>query len=112
MDGAAVRLRGHQLQPTGTNQTIEQATCLLSIEPTAERLTPDVQQRDLWLPVFPNPTQGAAGVGVLFTQPNLPKRRSTVRPEIISPQPHRRRDVLLANGLWFSAAEHRPVQVS
>jgi hypothetical protein len=44
MNGAAVRLCGHQLQPAGTDQAIEQAACLLGIEPAAERLTPDVQQ--------------------------------------------------------------------
>ena len=112
MDVAAARLRGQQLQPTGTNQTIEQATCLFGINPTAERLTPDVQQRYLWLPVCPNPIQCAAGVGVLFSQPELPERRPTVRPEIISPQAHSGLNVLLANGLRLWAAEHRPVRVS
>jgi hypothetical protein len=112
MDGAAARLRGHELQPTGPSQTIEQAACLFGIKPTAKRLTPDVQQRYLWLPVGLNPAQRTAGVGMLFRQPDLPKRRPTVRPKIISPQPHRRRDVLLVNGLRLGAAEHGPVQVS
>ena len=96
MDGAAARLRGHELQPAGANQAIEQGAYLFGIEPTAERLTPDVQQRYLWLPVGLNPAQRTAGVGMLFSQPELPKRRPTVRPEIISPQPHRRRDELLS----------------
>jgi hypothetical protein len=74
MDGAAARLRGHEVQPAGANQTIEQATCLFGIKPTAERVTPDVQQRHLWLPVCPNPTQCATGVGMLFSQPELPER--------------------------------------
>jgi hypothetical protein len=74
MDGAAVRLRGHELQPAGPNQAIEQAACLFSINPTAERLTPDIQQRYLCLLVCPNPTQYAAGVGMLFSQPDLPER--------------------------------------
>ena len=112
MDGAAARLRGHELQPTGANETIEQAACLFGIKPTAERLTPDVQQRHFRLPVGPNPAQRAAGVGMLFGQPNLPERRPTVRPEIISPQPHSGLNVLLANGLRLGAAEHGPVQVS
>ena len=112
MDVTAARLRGHQLQPTGSNQTVEQGAYLFGIKPTAERLTPDVQQRYLWLPVCPNPAQCATGVGVLFGQPNLPERRPTVRPEIISPQPHRRCDVLLVNGPRLGAAEHCPVQVN
>src|SRR5512132_4097979 len=112
MNGAAVRLRCHQLQPAGTNQTIEQVARLFGIKPTAERLTPDLQHRYLGLPSFPNPTECAAGIGVLFSQPNLPERRSAMRPEIISPQPHRRRNVLLVNGLRLGAAEHGPVQVS
>ena len=45
MDGAAACLCAHELQPTGTNQTIEQTTCLFSVKPTAERLTPDFRQR-------------------------------------------------------------------
>ena len=79
MDVAAARLRGHELQPAGANQAIEQGAYLFGIEPTAERLTPDVQQRHLCLAVCPNPTQCAAGVGMLFSQPELPERRPTVR---------------------------------
>jgi hypothetical protein len=112
MDSAAVRLRGHKLQPTGTNQSIEQAACLFGIKPTAECLTPDLQQRYLSLLVCPNPTQYAVGVGVLFSQPDLPEGRSTVWQEIISPQPHSSLNVLLANGLRLGTALHSPVQVS
>ena len=112
MDGAAARLRGHELQPTGPDQTVEQGAYLFGIKPTAERLTPDFQQRYLCLPVCPNPTQCAAGIGMLFGQADLPQCGPAVRPEIISPQPHRRRDVLLVNGLRLGAAEHGPVQVS
>src|SRR4029077_3807262 len=72
----------------------------------------DVQQRYLWLPVCPNPAQCAAGVGVLFGQPNLPEGSPTVRPEIISPQLHSGLNVVLPNGLRLSAAEDGPVQVS
>ena len=49
---------------------------------------------------------------MLFSQSNLPERRSTVRPEIISPEPYRRLDVLLANDLRLGASKHGPVQVS
>src|SRR5262245_44262230 len=112
MDSAAVRLRGHELQPTGTNQTIQQAACLFGINPTAERLAPDVKQRYLCLPVCPNPVQRAAGIGVLFSQPDLPEGRPTVGPEIFSPQPHSSLNVLLANGLRLGATLHGPLQVA
>src|SRR5262245_231598 len=112
MDGAAVCLRGHELQPTGPNQAIEQAACLFGIKPAAERLTPDVRHRHLGLLSFPNPTECAAGIGVLFSQPNLPERRSTVWPEIISPQAHSGLKVLLADGLRLGTTEHGPIQVS
>jgi hypothetical protein len=42
MDRATVRLHGHELQPTRPNQAIEQAARLFGVNPTAERLTPDV----------------------------------------------------------------------
>src|SRR5215831_3732885 len=112
MDGAAARLRSHELQPTRPNQTVEQAARLFCINPTAERLTSDFQQRYLRLPVCSNPTQCPAGVVMLFSQPYLPERRPTVRPEVISPQPYSGLNVLLANGLRLGAAEHGPVQVS
>src|SRR5262245_26191126 len=112
MDRATVRLHGHELQPTRPNQAIEQDAGLFGINPTAERLTPNIQKRHLLLPVGLNPAQCLAGVGMLFGEPYLPECCPTVRPEIISPQLHRRRDVLLVNGLWLDAAEHSPVQVS
>src|SRR5215813_655165 len=99
MDSPAVSLRGHELQPTGTNQTIEQAACMCGIKPTAERLTPDVEQRYLWLLVCPNPTQRAAAIGVLFSQPDLPEGRPAVRPEVISPKPYSGLNALFANSL-------------
>src|SRR5215472_2921425 len=111
MDVASARFSRYQLQPTGTNQPIEQSARPFSVKPTAERLTPDIQQRYLGLLVCPNPIQCPAGVVILFSQPNLPERRATVRPEIISPQPHRGRDVLLVNGLRLSTTLHGPVQV-
>src|SRR5215831_19980198 len=111
MDIASARLGRYQLQPTGTNQTIKQGARLFSIKPAAERLTTDIQQRYLGLLVYPNPAQCAAGVVMLFSQPNLPERRSAVRPEVFSPQPYSGRNVLFANGLRFGAAEHGPVQV-
>jgi len=67
MLSAAIRLLGHQPQPARTNEGIEQASCLFGIKPTAECLTPNVEQRYLCLPVCPNPTQRAAGIGVLFS---------------------------------------------
>src|SRR5262245_18910944 len=112
MDRASVRLRGHEPQPTSTNQAIEQATCVFGIKPTAECLTPDLQQRYLCLLVCPNPTQNAAGVGVLLSQPDLPERRLAMRPEIFAPQPHGGLNVLFANDLRLGAAEHGPVQIS
>src|SRR5262245_66096951 len=112
MDRASVRLRGHELQPTGMNQAIEQGTCLFGIKATAVCLTPDLEQRYLCLLVCPNPTQRAAGVGVLLSQADLPERRLAVRPEIFAPQPHGGLNVLFANGLRLGAAEHGPVQIS
>ena len=56
MDSAAARLGRYQLQPTGTNQTIEQSARLIGLKPTAESLTPNFQQRYLFLLVCPNPT--------------------------------------------------------
>src|SRR5215813_4132820 len=112
MDVASARFGRYQLQPAGTNQPIEQGACLFGIKPTAERLTPDLQQRYLCLLVCPDPTQNSAGVGVLFSQPDLPEGRSAVRPEIFSPQPHGGPNVLLADGLRLGATEHGPIQVS
>ena len=111
LDVASARFGRYQVEPTGTNQAVEQAARLFGIKPTAERLTPDVQQRYLCPPVCPNPAQCAAGVVMLFSQPNLPERCSAVRPEVFSPQPYSGRNVLFANGLRFGTAEHGPVQV-
>ena len=49
---------------------------------------------------------------MLFSQPDLPKRRPAVRPEVLSPEPHSGLNVLWANGLRLGTAEHGPVQVS
>ena len=49
---------------------------------------------------------------MLFSQPNLPERRSAVRREIISPQLHSGFNVLFSYGLRLGAAEHSPIQVS
>ena len=111
MDGATFRLRGRQLQPASSDQTIEQAACLFGIKPAAERLTPDVQQRYLRLPACPNPTQCAAGVGMLLRQPDLPERCSAMRPEIISPQPHSGLNVSFTDQLRLRTTEHRPIQI-
>jgi hypothetical protein len=42
MEVASARLGRYQLQPTGTNQAIEQAACLLGIKPAAKSILPDV----------------------------------------------------------------------
>jgi hypothetical protein len=84
MDSAAASLRGYQPQPARAGQAIEQAACLLSIKPTAQGILPDVQQRRLGLLFCPNPAQRTAGIGMLFSQPDLPKCSPAVRPEIIS----------------------------
>jgi hypothetical protein len=38
---------------------------------------------------------------VLFSQPDLPERRSAVRPEVFSPQPHSSLNILFANKRSF-----------
>src|SRR5262249_21739260 len=112
MDVASARLGRYQVQPTGTNQAIEHGARLIGFKLAAESLTPDIQQRYLCLLICPNPTQNAAGVGVLLSQPNLPERRLAVRPEIFAPQPHGGLNVLFANGWRLGAAKHGPVQIS
>src|SRR5262249_19915785 len=49
---------------------------------------------------------------MLFSPPDLPERRPTVRPEIFSPQPYSGLNVLLAHGVRLGATLHGPVQVA
>ena len=48
----------------------------------------------------------------MIGQPNLAHGRAGVRPQVISPQPHRAFDELHHDRLWFGTAFYGPIEIA
>ena len=106
------RLRRHLPQPSSPHQLIDDRLHLVGIEPLAQRIPAHVLAGHLLAVAGPDPAQDPTSFGVMIGQPNLAHGRAGVRPQVISPQPHRGFDEPHLDGLWFGTALHGPVEIA